>query len=132
MLLLREPIHGGERIERALNAIDFAPMTPHSVADREGLLKKLDQTREQGYAVTDQEYEAGVCAAAAPIFGAEGGVIAAINISGPAHRVTKESIRRTLLPALLRTSGELSLAMGFRSPRNGTSTPRVSRRRAAS
>jgi len=73
-----------------------------------------------------------VCAAAAPIRGAEGSVMAAINISGPAHRVSKESIRRTLLPALLRTAGELSTAMGYHSPRNGTSTSRPSRRRAAS
>src|SRR5262245_27232978 len=121
-----------DRIERALDAIDFSPMTPHSVADREGLVKKLEQTREQGYAVTDQEYEAGVCAAAAPIYGAEGGVIAAINISGPALRVSKEAIRRTLLPALLRTSGELSMAMGYRNPRNGTSSSRAPRRRSAS
>jgi IclR family transcriptional regulator, pca regulon regulatory protein len=103
-----------DRLDAILDTIDFQPRTPHSVPNASELQKKLDQVREQGYALTDQEYEAGVSSAAAPIRGPDGDVVAAINLSAPAMRITRDTIRRTLLPALLRTADELSMAMGYR------------------
>jgi IclR family transcriptional regulator, pca regulon regulatory protein len=121
-----------DRLDAILDTIDFQPRTPHSVANASELQKKLDQVREQGYALTDQEYEAGVSSAAAPIRGPEGDVIAAINLSAPAMRITRDTIRRSLLPALLRTADELSMAMGHRGQArtNGSVSPRGRRGRS--
>jgi DNA-binding IclR family transcriptional regulator len=54
------------------------------VADLE---KQLAATRESGYARTFEELEVGLDAIAAPVYSAEGEVLAAIDVSGPAHRL---------------------------------------------
>jgi IclR family transcriptional regulator, KDG regulon repressor len=62
--------------------------TPHTVADPEALRRQLEGIRTQGYAVDDEELEAGIRALSAPIRNREGAVIAAMSIAGPAGRLT--------------------------------------------
>jgi IclR family KDG regulon transcriptional repressor len=61
--------------------------TPRTISDRETLRAHLDQTRRQGYAIDDEEYEYGVRCVAAPVFDFRGKVVGAIGISGPAGRI---------------------------------------------
>jgi IclR family pca regulon transcriptional regulator len=48
-----------------------------------------------------------VRSAAAPVHDADGKVIAAINVSAHASRVTLQELRSHFLPALLRAAGEI-------------------------
>lgn len=43
-------------------------MTEHTITTGDGLLKELEQVRERGYAVDDEEIEPGLHCIAAPIF----------------------------------------------------------------
>ena len=54
------------------------------------LLAELEQVRRNGYATTWEELEAGLCSAAAPVRGARGTVIAAISVSAPTVRTSRE------------------------------------------
>ncbi len=74
---------------------------------RKQLAQELDTIRAQGWALVDQELEEGVRSVAAPIRGREGHVIAAVNVSAHASRVSKDVVRRQLLPPLLATAARI-------------------------
>jgi len=61
-----------------------APATARSVAE---LAKAIGAARDRGYAVADEEMDAGLTAAAAPVRDAPGRIVAAINVSGPSFRM---------------------------------------------
>jgi IclR family transcriptional regulator, acetate operon repressor len=67
--------------------------------------------RAQGYAVAIDELEHGLAALAAPVFGPDGNAVAALSISGPTMRLTRERIAE-LVPALLEQARALSTRLG--------------------
>ena len=67
----------------------LAPNTITSVAD---LLAELEEVRRRGYATTWEELDAGLCSTAAPVRGSLGSVIAAISVSAPTVRTTRERL----------------------------------------
>ena len=67
----------------------LAPNTITNVAD---LLKELEEVRSRGYATTWEELDAGLCSTAAPVRGSVGSVIAAISVSAPTVRTTRERL----------------------------------------
>jgi DNA-binding IclR family transcriptional regulator len=67
--------------------------------------------RERGYATAVDELERGLSALAAPILGPDGIAVAALSISGPTIRLTRERIAE-LAPALLEQAGLVSMRLG--------------------
>ncbi len=47
----------------------------------------IAESRDRGYAIADEEMDAGLTAAAAPVRDGHGRIVAAINVSGPSFRV---------------------------------------------
>lgn len=70
----------------------------NSIVEPDLFLKEMERTRTLGYAVNRGEWRDSVHGVAAPIRGANGAVVGAIGISGPAHR---------LRPAAFKASGQL-------------------------
>lgn len=69
---------------------DGAPLTRFTAAtvtDPGALAGELETARTMGFAVTVEEYEVGLNAVAAPLFGADRTVIGALSVSGPAYRL---------------------------------------------
>jgi IclR family transcriptional regulator, KDG regulon repressor len=64
--------------------------TPRTITDHDALLAHLELIRAQGYALDDEEHQAGVRCLAAPVYDYMGAVIGAIGISGPTVRVTDD------------------------------------------
>ena len=88
--------------------------TPHTVVDHAELEAQLAAALESGFARTYQELEVGLDAIAAPVHSAEGAVVAAIDVSGPAHRL--QEIDRPELVGLTReAAADLSRRLGYRS-----------------
>jgi len=75
-----------------LTAGPLAAFTPLTITEPALLLRELAEVRAQGYATALGEIEDGLNAVAAPVFGAEGRVLAAISVSGPAYRITPERL----------------------------------------
>jgi DNA-binding IclR family transcriptional regulator len=67
--------------------------------------------RAQGYATTVDELERGLSALAAPVFGPESVAVAALSISGPSIRLTRERIAE-LVPALIEQARLVSERLG--------------------
>lgn len=67
--------------------------------------------RAQGYATAVDELEHGLAALAAPVFGPDGVAVAALSISGPTIRLTRERIAE-LAPALLEQAALVSARLG--------------------
>jgi IclR family transcriptional regulator, KDG regulon repressor len=70
------------RIARKLKAY-----TPSTIVDPVELMRHLKKVRASGYALNQREYSPQVAGVAAPIFNAEGRVVAALSIAAPADRL---------------------------------------------
>lgn len=102
-----------EQIEQTVKALKLSRLTPHTITDRGKFRRELQRIREQGFAVDNEETELGGCCVAAPIFGPEGKVMAAVSIMGPTHRVNPGSLLK-LAETVRATAAELSEALGHR------------------
>lgn len=94
-----------------------APLTAHTkqtIVDPATLRTEIARVRKQGWALVDQELEDGVRSVAAPVRDGRGSAIAALNVSGHAGRVSVETLRDELLPMLLETTRQISLAFSRR------------------
>ena len=91
-------------LDRYLAEADFESFTGRTITDPDRLREIVREVGRQGYAIVDQELEEGLRAIAAPIHGSGEGVIAAINVSAHARRVSLAAMRAELLPVLLETS----------------------------
>ncbi len=90
-------------------------VTPHTVTDRAELEAQLDEVRRSGIARTHEELEVGLDALAAPVFGSDGEVVAALDVSGPSHRLRD----RLDLDRLTRDgAADLSRRLGYRGRRS--------------
>ena len=62
----------------------------HHHRPRRRSARNWPQVRRDGYATAVAELEEGLVAVAAPVFGAGGGCVAALSVSGPAFRMPPE------------------------------------------
>ena len=79
---------------------------------------QLQAVRAQGYAVAADELEHGLSAIAAPVFGPDGVAVAALSISGPSIRLTRDRIAE-LVPALVEQARLLSERLGTTTNQRG-------------
>src|SRR5205809_1059974 len=85
----------------------------------EPLAAQLAAAGEAGAAHTHEELELGLDAIAAPVFGADGQVVAALDVSGPSHRLRPGS--RPELDRLTKEgAADLSRRLGYRGRRAET------------
>ncbi|MGH7931948.1 MAG: IclR family transcriptional regulator domain-containing protein [Candidatus Binataceae bacterium] len=91
-------------------------LTDRTVTDPEKLRAILKEVAQRGWAMVDQELELGVRSVAAPIRDGSGHVIAAMNASGHASRVTVAQMKRHFVPVLLDAVQNVSAALSLRRP----------------
>jgi IclR family transcriptional regulator, pca regulon regulatory protein len=96
-----------EELEAYLQRAQIRPLTPKAIATTPALRAALERIRAQGWALVDQELEAGLRSVAAPIRDRDGRVVAAVNVSAHASRASKDAVRKQLLPPLLRTAARI-------------------------
>lgn len=66
--------------------------TAQSITDRRTLLKELDQVREQGFAIIDNELEEGLLALSRPVRDSSGTLVAILSLQGPRYRFSRDRI----------------------------------------
>jgi IclR family transcriptional regulator, acetate operon repressor len=94
----------GQKLERR---------TDKTITTEVALKAELATVRARGYAVTDEELEPGLIAIAAPIHGYDGAVIAALSVSAPTTRMTKDRVAGTA-ERCMDEAASLSAVLGYR------------------
>ncbi|WP_431906755.1 IclR family transcriptional regulator [Amycolatopsis thermoflava] len=95
---------------------ELPAFTPNTRTDRDKLAEELEQVRERGWACTVEELEVGLNAVAAPIRAANGDVIAALSVSGPAYRMEPSSYP-DIAEKIVAGAEEISFRVGYLGPR---------------
>ncbi|MDD9269122.1 IclR family transcriptional regulator [Paenibacillus sp. GCM10023248] len=91
----------------------FSKYTEATITGREAFMNELDQVRELGYAVDNQENEPGVRCGAAPIFEHNGSIAAAISISTLVVTVD-DHLFGQYISLLKKEADMISQTLGFR------------------
>lgn len=89
-----------EEAERLLKRMARHKLTPHTRTEITDLLGILDETRQQGYAISNEELELGVRSIAVPIRDAAGKTVASMSLVVSAARMSLDRMVNTLLPEL--------------------------------
>ena len=84
--------HAGEEDLETVLDVGLAPCTPHTIRDPEALREDLRATRDRGYSVSQEEYETGISAVAAPVMDSSEQPVGVIAIAGPTYRLSAERI----------------------------------------
>ena len=91
-----------------LNHADLQAKTSRTLHTPEALWECLQQVRQQGWCLVDQELEQGLRSLAVPVYDSSGHVLAAMNVSTHAGRVPARELEQRFLPIMLSASRELS------------------------
>jgi IclR family pca regulon transcriptional regulator len=83
-------------------------ITAHTIVDPARLEEEIARVRVQGYALVDQELELGLRAIAVPVRNFRGEVVAAMNISVHAGRMSVQQMVERCLPELIKFQVELN------------------------
>lgn len=93
-----------EDLAEYLSAVRLERLTSRTVSSVAALRGEIVRARTQGWALVNQELEEGLRALAVPIRDRTGTVVAALNVSAHASRTSLETMRRDLLPPLLKAA----------------------------
>lgn len=94
-------------VEAWLSRQTLVPLTPSTVTSPERLRIEIARARSQGYAAVDQELELGLRTISVPLKSYRGDVLAAMNVSVHAARVSMDQLVNDCLPALLQAQASL-------------------------
>jgi IclR family transcriptional regulator, pca regulon regulatory protein len=97
-----------DQLDAYLATTEREPLTERTTTDEAELRAELAKVRRQGWALVDQELEAGIRSVAAPLRNGNDRVVAAVNVSSHAGRVPLSTLRDEFLPALLETAKRIS------------------------
>lgn len=95
-------------LEGYLHRVRLEPLTPRTLRDHVILRQVLADVRGDGYALVDQELEAGLRSVGVPVRDHTGAVVAAMNVSAPVTRGDADLIRAELLSPLQEAAAALS------------------------
>lgn len=104
-----------EALAKVLAASDLKPHTRHTVVAPAKLARQICRVRVEGHALVNQELEEGLCSIAVPLKDRAGNVIAAMNISANANRVSVTQMTRNFLPPLKAAAARINHALALRA-----------------
>jgi len=95
------------RVRDIISKHGFNQETENTITDLETLLQELEQIREQGYAVNNEETVKGLRSISSPIVPND--VVGAIGVSGPKDRLKLERLQDELAEMTIGYSSEIEL-----------------------
>lgn len=96
------------QLDAVLAESDLRAHTPRTLTRPDDLRQEIAVVRTQGWAVVDQELEAGLISLSAPIKNRHGKIIAAVNISGNAQRKSAKQMVKDFLGPLQAAAQRIS------------------------
>ncbi|MBC8268021.1 MAG: IclR family transcriptional regulator [Rhodospirillaceae bacterium] len=122
----RAPIHSsavGKAILAAMPDVDRNRITQPQIPNSnditqfftENFMNELEDVRQRGYAIDDEEQSVGVRCVASVIYDENGGPLAAVSISGPTARITNDRIP-AIGELVRKTCKDITSNLGGRQP----------------
>jgi DNA-binding IclR family transcriptional regulator len=96
-----------------LSDIELVQITKNTIIDKQELEQQLKMFAEMGYSIDDEENEEGLFCLAAPIFGADHTIQAAISVAGPKQRMVRQ--KDYIVEKLTQTSKKIAESIGYTS-----------------
>jgi DNA-binding IclR family transcriptional regulator len=93
--------------ERLLAELPLEALTEKSITDRDDFRAEIDKVRRRGYAVMDEENEAGMRAVAVPLLNGQGHAFASLATAVPVFRLSLEALEAHV-PLLQDAAAELA------------------------
>jgi IclR family acetate operon transcriptional repressor len=103
------------QVAASLKRTGLPRFTEHTRTSVTALLADLAEIRARGFAVDDEERNAGMRCVAAAIFNEFGEAVGGLSVSGPTVRVTPEAVER-FGPLVRAAAARLTRAIGGRPP----------------
>lgn len=95
--------------ERLVERLPLQQYGPNSITNRTKFREEVEAVRSRGYAIADEEHEAGIRAISVPVLGRHDAV-AALSTAAPAYRMSVEQLTDHL-PTLLQAAKSLAAVM---------------------
>jgi DNA-binding IclR family transcriptional regulator len=108
-----------EEFDALYRGVSLERFTDDTPATVEELRARIAADRKRGYVISRGSFERGIAAVAAPVLGADGNVVAAVNISGPAATLDTGAIDGVFKDRVCQTAERISLALGYRPAAGG-------------
>ncbi len=100
-----------EKTQPVLQALEFKPLTNHTITRLDKFVEELDRVRKKGYGVNDEELSLGNRSVAAPILDEKGYAVAAVHIAMPTTDFSRSQMEKTLASQVMKTAREISEAL---------------------
>jgi IclR family pca regulon transcriptional regulator len=89
-----------DALDAYIATADLSARTDRTITNQQELREELQRVHDQGWCLLDQELEDGVRSVAFPVRDASGRVVAAVNTSAHATRVSMATLKNDFLPRL--------------------------------
>ena len=97
-----------EQLDEFFEKYPREKLSPATIVDEAELRDKIAEVREQGWALNNQEVDLGARSVAAPVIGADGRYVSAVNVSVSTSRVSVQQLIDEYLPQLLDATAKIS------------------------
>jgi IclR family transcriptional regulator, KDG regulon repressor len=100
-----------EQVDTIIETKGLPKFTEKTITSREQLFRHLQEIKNRGYSIDDEEHELEIKCAAAPILNFKGDIVAGVSVAGPIMRISDEKLNY-MAKEVLKVSKELSTLLG--------------------
>ena len=100
-----------DRFARIVGSRNLEKFTENTVSEINTLMSDLQATRGRGYAIDDEEKNAGMRCIAAAVFDASGEAVAGLSVSGPSSRMPLSEVD-DIAQSVMQAADRLTAALG--------------------
>lgn len=90
-----------ERVEEIIETWGLPEKTDNTITSSDELHAELEQVRDRGYAINDEEYLRGLRAVGATVTKTDGSVCGAMSVTGPTYRMKEDILHKEIPDTLL-------------------------------
>ncbi|MCK8824774.1 IclR family transcriptional regulator [Fuchsiella alkaliacetigena] len=101
-----------EEVNEILEIKGLTQYTENTITEIATFKQQLESIRTKSYAIDREEHQLGICCIAAPIFDYTEQVVAAVSLSGPTIRITRDRIPE-LATLVKKTTQQISSRLGY-------------------
>ncbi|MEO1748232.1 MAG: IclR family transcriptional regulator C-terminal domain-containing protein, partial [Pseudomonadota bacterium] len=103
----------GDDVRLRVNSIDFQAFTPKTIVTATDLEAEIGLIASRGFAFDDEEHEAGIHCAAAPIHSPDKSFVGGISVTAPSYRVSRQQLEQWV-PLVTQAANEINLDIAIK------------------